>query len=129
MKNPARFPGRVFYTLRKDIFLYMNPVSTSRSQKLKPQVLPHRLYSAFQEIHGSRFYPEIGGLISYGTSVTNSHREAGACVGRILKDAKPADVPIMQSSKFELAINVHTAKLLGLTLPPTLLSTADEVIE
>ena len=93
-----------------------NPVSTSRSHQLQGSQLHDAwLYSASQEIHGSRFYPEIGGLISYGTSVTNSHREAGAYVGRILKDAKPADVPIMQSSKFELAINVHTAKLLGLT--------------
>jgi putative tryptophan/tyrosine transport system substrate-binding protein len=61
--------------------------------------------------------------------VTNSHREAGAYVSRILKCAKPADLPVMQSSKFELLINVHTAKLLGLTMPPTLLSTAYEVIE
>ena len=80
-------------------------------------------------IHGSRFYPEVGGLISYGTSVSDSHREAGVYVGRILKGAKPAELPVMQSSKFELVINVHTAKLLGLTVPPTLLSTADEVIE
>jgi putative ABC transport system substrate-binding protein len=75
------------------------------------------LYSASQEIHASRFYPEVGGLISYGTSVTNSQREADAYVGRILKGAKPADLPVMQSSRFEPVFNVHTAKLLGLTMP------------
>jgi putative ABC transport system substrate-binding protein len=61
--------------------------------------------------------------------VSDSHREAGVYVGRILKGAKPADLPVVQSSKFELVINAHTAKLLGLTVPPALLSTADEIIE
>ena len=98
---------------------------TGRRVQLAHLATHHRIPA----IHGSRFYPEVGGLISYGTSVSDSHREAGVYVGRILKGAKPADLPVVQSSKFELVINVHTAKLLGLTVPPTLLSTADEVIE
>jgi putative tryptophan/tyrosine transport system substrate-binding protein len=98
---------------------------TGRRVQLAHLATHHRIPA----IHGSRFYPEVGGLISYGTSVSESHREAGVYVGRILKGAKPADLPVVQSSKFELVINAHTAKLLGLTVPPTLLSTADEVIE
>jgi putative tryptophan/tyrosine transport system substrate-binding protein len=98
---------------------------TGRRVQLAHLATHHRIPA----IHGSRLYAEVGGLISYGTSVSDSHREAGVYVGRILKGAKPADLPVVQSSKFELVINAHTAKLLGLTVPPTLLSTADEVIE
>src|SRR5262249_29208271 len=107
------------------VFISSGPLFTSRRVQLAHLATHHRIPA----IHGSRFYPEVGGLISYGASVPDAHRQAGVYVGRILKGTKPADLPVVQMSKFELVINHQTARLLGLTVPPSLLSTADEVIE
>ena len=96
-----------------------------RRVQLALQAMLHRLPA----MYFVREFAAAGGLMSYGASLRDALRQVGVYTGRILKGAKPADLPVVQSSKFELVINHQTARMLGLTLPPTLLATADEVFE
>jgi putative tryptophan/tyrosine transport system substrate-binding protein len=107
------------------LFLGSDPFFTSRRVQLATPSARHGIPLASQ----AREIAEAGGLVSYGANIADGFRQAGVYTGRILKGAKPADLPVMQSSKYELVINAETARMLGLTVPPTLLSIADEVIE
>jgi putative ABC transport system substrate-binding protein len=107
------------------LYVGNEPFFNSRRVQLVHRATLHKVPAAYSQ----RQYPEIGGLMSYGTNVTEAFRQVGVYAGRILKGAKPADLPVVQATKFELVINAQTARMLGLTVPATLLSTADEVIE
>jgi putative tryptophan/tyrosine transport system substrate-binding protein len=93
------------------------------------QLVHSASYYRLPATYGSRSYPDIGGLMSYGADVIDAYRQAGAHTGRILKGAKAADLPVVQPSKFQLVINAQAARMFGLTPPPSLIALADEVIE
>jgi putative ABC transport system substrate-binding protein len=107
--------------------LYVSTGAPFISHRVQLDLLAAR--SGVPAIFGTRAFVEAGGLMSYGASVVDAYRQAGVHVGRILKGEKPANLPVVQSTKFELVTNVQTATMLGLTVPPSLLAAADEVIE
>jgi putative ABC transport system substrate-binding protein len=107
------------------LFVANDPFFFDRRVQLAQLAAHHSLPA----IHQDRLFAEVGGLMSYGASVGDALRQVGIYTGRILKGAKPADLPVVQSTKFELVINASTARMLRLTVPDKLLATADEVIE
>jgi putative tryptophan/tyrosine transport system substrate-binding protein len=120
---------RAFSTMTKEraeaLLVFPSPLLYAERRRIVDLVTKHRLPSMFN----AREQVELGGLIGYGASITDLLRRGATLVDKILKGAKPGDLPVEQATKYELVINLKTAKALGLTIPPSLLRQADEVIQ
>src|SRR5262249_5326170 len=127
--STSREINAVFATFSADrpdaLFVGIDPFFNGRRIQLVQLAARYGVPASYP----ARDYAEVGGLVSYGADIADAWHQIGVYTGRVLKGAKPAELPVVQSSKFELVINAETARMLGINVPPTLLARADEVIE